>query len=227
VLLGQPVTFRLIRARRRSIGMVVDRDGLTVRAPGWVSVREIDLALRERARWILDMLVEWVGRGHEALPASWVDGASILYQGRQLTLLLAAARDANVEADLVHLLVRHPAPDDGDAIGTLVLGWLREQALAQATRSATLFARRLGRAQPSVSLTGARTLWGTCAPDGQIRVNWRLVQVRPPLLDYVVAHEMAHLIEPNHSSRFWAQVERLLPGHAALRAELDDITPLL
>ena len=62
---------------------------------------------------------------------------------------------------------------------------------------------------------------------GEIRLNWRLVQLPPALADYVVAHEVAHLVELNHSARFWALVETLLPGHAALRRELDDWTALL
>jgi hypothetical protein len=78
-----------------------------------------------------------------------------------------------------------------------------------------------------VKLSNARSEWGSCNASGVIRLNWRLVQLPPALAEYVVAHEVAHIVELNHSARFWAVVERLLPGHAALRRQLDDWTALL
>ena len=80
---------------------------------------------------------------------------------------------------------------------------------------------------PSVRLSNARSEWGSCNARGEIRLNWRLVQLPPPLAEYVVAHEVAHLVELNHSPRFWSLVETLMPGHAALRRELEDWTALL
>jgi predicted metal-dependent hydrolase len=79
----------------------------------------------------------------------------------------------------------------------------------------------------SVRLSNARSEWGSCNANGEIRLNWRLVQLPPPLAEYVVAHEVAHIVELNHSRRFWDVVESLLPGHAALRRELDEWTALL
>ena len=76
-------------------------------------------------------------------------------------------------------------------------------------------------------LSNARSEWGSCNARGEIRLNWRLVQLPPALAEYVVAHEVAHLVELNHSPRFWAIVETLMPGHAALRRELEDWTALL
>ena len=78
-----------------------------------------------------------------------------------------------------------------------------------------------------MKLSNARSEWGSCNVRGVIRLNWRLVQLPPELADYVVAHEVAHLVELNHSARFWAVVETLFPGHAAARAALDDWTALL
>jgi predicted metal-dependent hydrolase len=89
------------------------------------------------------------------------------------------------------------------------------------------FAARLRRAPPTVTLSNARSEWGSCNHRGEIRLNWRLAQLPPDLADYVVAHEVAHLVELNHSARFWALVESLLPGHVARRRALDDWTALL
>ena len=80
---------------------------------------------------------------------------------------------------------------------------------------------------PQVRISNARSEWGSCNHRGEIRLNWRLAQLPPDLADYVVAHEVAHLVELNHSPRFWAVVESLMAGHLARRRALDDWTALL
>jgi predicted metal-dependent hydrolase len=224
-LAGANITYQLVRARRRSIGMYVDHRGLTVRAPRWVTLRQIEQALSERARWIVETVATW--RDRETLPTQWREGAPLLYQGRPLTLALFAARKKAIAADLLHLTVLHPSPGDESQIGAFVAGWLREQALAFFAPRAAHFARRLHAAAPPIRLSSARTQWGSCNYKGEIRLHWRLVQLPPRIADYVIAHEVAHLIELNHSPRFWALVETLIPGHAAARRELDELTPLL
>ena len=227
VLCDQSIDYRLNRARRRSIGMVIDHTGLSVRAPSWVSIREIELALRERAEWVIKTLAEWRGRDKEALPAQWCEGAGLLYRGRPLTLALFPARKKTIAADLLHLTVLHPNPGNEGEIAAFVGRWLREQALALLAPRVLHFASQVTRVAPAVKLSSARTQWGSCNHKGEIRLHWRLVQLPPAVADYVIAHEVAHLIELNHSPRFWALVESLLPGHAEARRQLDAMTPVL
>lgn len=227
LLAGESVDYRLFRARRQSIGMLIDHSGLIVRAPRWVSLREIEKALVERAAWIVKTLVEWRGRNTESLPAEWRSGASVLYQGRALALALFPARSKAVEVDLLHLIVRHPSPSDERQIAAFVGHWLRQQALTWLAPRVAHFASLVQVATPALKISNARTQWGSCNHRGEIRLSWRLIQLPPRLADYVVAHEVSHLIELNHSPRFWALVESLLPGHAEARRELDDLTPLL
>jgi hypothetical protein len=227
LLIDQDIDYLLIRAPRQSIGMTIDSSGLVVRAPRWVPIREIELALTERARWVVETLATWRDRNRESLPTEWHAGAPLLYQGRSLTLALVAASKQAIAADLLHLTVRHPTPGDQTEIGAFVCGWLKEQALSLLAPRAMHFARRLKAAPPAVQLSDVRAQWGSCNHLGEIRLNWRLIQLPPRIADYVVAHEVAHLIELNHSRRFWALVEMLLPGHVQARRELDALTPLL
>ena len=227
VLRGHAVEYRLIRARRRSIGMEVHLDGLTVRAPRWVTLRDIELALTERAAWIVRALEEWTARRRPVMPREWKTGAAILYRGRELALELFPSRHASIEADLFHLTVRHPEATQPALVADSVTLWLKEQALALVGARVPPYATRIGRSNPDVRLSNARNEWGSCNARGVIRLNWRLVQLPPALADYVVAHEVAHMVELNHSARFWALVEALLPGHAALKRQLDDWTALL
>jgi predicted metal-dependent hydrolase len=226
-LAGESIEYRLVRARRRTIGMEVDLTGLSVRAPRWVTLVEIEVALTERAQWIVRALAEWRGRRRDVMPRQWKSGAPILYRGRELALEVFPARRPRVAPDLFHLTVLHPRAQDEGEVALLVGAWLRDEAWAIVSPQVAAYAGRLTRPAPVLRLSNARSEWGSCNARGEIRLNWRLVQLPPALAEYVVAHEVAHLIELNHSPRFWAVVETLIPGHAALRRELEDWTALL
>lgn len=226
-LAGQTVEYRLVRARRRTIGMEVDLSGLTVRAPRWVTLAEIEAALAERAQWIVKALAEWSARRREVMPRQWKTGAPILFRGRELALEVFPSRRTHVRPDLFNLTILHPRASDETEVAGLVGRWLREEAWTQVAPQVEAYARRIARTPPTLRLSNARSEWGSCNARGEIRLNWRLVQLPPVLAEYVVAHEVAHLVELNHSPRFWALVDRLLPGHAVLRRELENWTALL
>jgi predicted metal-dependent hydrolase len=227
VLVGRRVDYRLIRARRKSIGMEVGLSGLTVRAPRWVPIREIETALSERDEWVVRTLVEWRARRRDVLPRAWKTGAAILYLGRELKLAVHPARTREISADLLNLSVLHPAAHDERQVAAFVGRWLREEALRMLAPWVADLAARITAHTPTFKLSNARSEWGSCNEHGVIRLNWRLVQLPPQLARYVVAHEVAHLVELNHSPRFWRLVETLFPGHAGARETLDDWTALL
>jgi predicted metal-dependent hydrolase len=227
VLAGESVDYRLVRARRRSIGMQIGLSGLTVRAPRWVTIREIDATLTERGAWILRSLAEWRARRRDVLPREWKTGAPILFRGRELALAVHTARTREIATDLLNLTVRHPAGEDERQVAAFVARWLREEALRQLHPRVTEYAARITSTIPVVKLSNARSEWGNCNQKGVIRLNWRLVQLPPDLALYIVAHEVAHLVELNHSRRFWNLVEGLFPGSSVARLALDDWTALL
>jgi predicted metal-dependent hydrolase len=227
VLAGRTVEYDLVRARRRSIGMEVNLEGLTVRAPRWVALREIEAALAERAQWIIRSLDEWQSRRRDVMPREWKSGAPIVYRGERLQLALHRSQRPAIAADLFHLTVRHPHADDERQVAACVGDWLKAQAAALVAARVADYVRRIAIEPLSVRISNARSEWGSCNAKGEIRLNWRLVQLPPMLAEYVVAHEVAHMVELNHSARFWALVEALLPGHAALRRDLDNWTALL
>jgi predicted metal-dependent hydrolase len=101
-----------------------------------------------------------------------------------------------------------------------VTDWMKQQARALFGDRMVPFVRQLGAAPSSWTLSSARTRWGSCSPEGKILLSWRLIHFPLHIIDYVIAHEIAHLKELNHGPRFWATVERLLPGHQTVREEL-------
>jgi predicted metal-dependent hydrolase len=226
-LAGEPVDYRLVRAKRRTIGMHVGADGLVVRASRWVTIGDIEATLREHAAWILRRLAEWRARRRDVLPDVWTSGAPILFQGRDLTLALHRSPQTSVAADLVNVTVHHPAPHVEHEVAVCVAHWLRDEALGFLAPRVAACAARIDAGTPIVRLSNARSEWGSCNRKGEIRLSWRLIQLPPDLAQYVVAHEVAHLIELNHSPKFWALVETLYPAHAAARRALVEWSVLL
>jgi predicted metal-dependent hydrolase len=227
VLDGEAVEYRLVRTRRRTIGMEIGLSGLTVRAPRWASLRSIHHALNDRATWIRSALARWAGRRRDVLPRQWISGAPIVYRGEALVLDVCPARDHGIVADLFHFRVRHPAANDEREIARYVGTWFKDEALRVLAPEIARLAMAIGVAPPPLRISNARSLWGSCSRNGSIRLNWRLIQLPPRLARYVAAHEVAHLVELNHSSRFWSQVEALHARHADDRRALDEWTALL
>jgi predicted metal-dependent hydrolase len=161
------------------------------------------------------------------MPSEWTSGAPIVFRGVELALAIHPSQRTSIAADLFHLTVRHPHAHDEVQVAASVADWLKDQAWTLVAERVAGYAGRIAMPPPSVRLSNARSEWGSCNAKGEIRLNWRLVQLPPMLAEYVVAHEVAHMIELNHSARFWAVVEALLPGHAALRRQLEEWTALL
>ncbi len=213
---GRTIEYRFARRRRRTLGISVDTGGLAVSAPLRAPFRDIESFLRDKERWILAKLDEWsrVPRPSELRLAT---GETLPLLGSRLTLeVREGGRAVRHEAD--RLVICAPGPKR--AADTL-LGWLKTKALETLAPRAEHFAGRLGVPAPQVGLSSARGQWGVCTEDGVIRLNWRLVHLPPRLADYVTAHEVAHLLEMNHSKRFWSLVGKLYPAWREAREELE------
>ncbi len=211
--------------RRRTVGMRIDRNGLTVSIPSRMSRRDLPDMLLRHADWIEKKLEHLSVTTPEI---EWEDSAQLLYLGRELTL---DAHPGGLRSPVVLngevLSVATPDPDDSTAIRRKVLAWYRQMALEDFTRRIAILAAKLGVKTPPVSLSNAATRWGSCSSRGNIRLNWRLIQAPPPIIHYVVAHELAHLKEMNHSPKFWAIVETMCPDYVDLRKQLKTLSAKL
>ncbi|MBI4989556.1 MAG: M48 family metallopeptidase [Rhodocyclales bacterium] len=209
------VDYRLIRSSRRSLGMTIDQRGLRVGASPRTSLADIERFLRLNAAWVLKKLDEWHGHG-KARHLAICDGALLPVLGEDCVVRIEPG--ANRVCWIGHTLILQARPDAD--LRQLARRALRNRALEIFRERAAHYAAQLRRPLPRVALSNAQTRWGSCSEKTGIRLSWRLIHAPPRLLDYVVAHEMAHLVEMNHSPRFWAVVERLCPDYRAARDEL-------
>ncbi len=248
-LLDSIVAFELKRGKRKTIGFSVGVDGLTVSAPRWVPLYEIDKAVQEKSRWIVAKLQEARER-HDKLESNridWKDGTLIPFMGEQVIVLIdprhaytsntrSSAQDgqAQLHTDaqspnaslpgVPRLTLHISLPQDAspERIRDAVQAWLMRQAKRIFEERLNLFAPQLKVHWTKLSLSSAGTRWGSAKSDGSIRLNWRLVHFRMSVIDYVVVHELSHLRVMDHSPRFWSTVESIMPDYAQLRGQLKD-----
>lgn len=239
LLSGHRVAYELRRSRRRTIGFVVGAEGLSVSAPRWVGLAEIESALREKGSWILRKLQEQRERSArlEAARVEWREGGTVPFLGDTVILVLdPRTTGAVLHTDATALpgvprLTLHlglPQTAEPDQIRDVVQSWLQRQARRVFEERCALFADRLGVRMKRLSLSSASTRWGSASADGSIRLNWRLVHFAVPVIDYVVTHELAHLREMNHGPAFWDVVRQALPGFEEARGVLrHEVLPVL
>ena len=237
VLGASRVAFEFKRARRRNIGFVVGPEGLTVTAPKWVPMAEVDAAVQKKADWIVSKLGAARERQDkvESARIAWQDGASFPFLGEPVIVVLdprhafdEVGAVLNTDAQALpgvprltlHVgLPQHATPAQ---IRDTVQAWLMRQATRIFTERLDHFAPLLGVQWRKLALSNAGTRWGTAHSDGLIRLNWRLIHFRLPVIDYVVAHELSHLRVMDHSPRFWDTVRTVVPDYPQLRAQLKD-----
>lgn len=234
------VAYLFQRAKRRTIGFVVGPDGLVVRAPRWTPVAEVEAALREKGPWVTRKLDESRERQARQVAArvEWCDGTELPLFGEAVRVVLDPAHTFGaVGAQLDDAI---DDPTDGKATGVRLLrvglpktatpeqirdavqAWLMRLARAYFEQRLNHFAPLLQVQWRKLSLSSAGTRWGSARVDGSIRLNWRLIHLRAPVIDYVVAHELSHLRVMDHSARFWDTVRSVVPDYARLRGQLKD-----
>jgi predicted metal-dependent hydrolase len=230
--LGQMlVAFELKRCRRRSIGMVVSPEGLSVRAPRWATWSDIEQALQDKSRWICSKLVDQRDKGQKVAAAriDWCEGATIPILGEPAIMVL----DPRIEGCELHqsamalpgvpcqtLHVGLPQNATPEQMRDAVIGWVQRSAHAHFEVRIGHYAEQLGVSVKRLMLSSARTRWGSASADGSVRLHWKLFHFTPQIIDYVVAHELAHLREMNHSPRFWGVVKSLMPDFDVPREQL-------
>jgi predicted metal-dependent hydrolase len=220
------VSYRFERSRRKSIGFLVGADGLVVRAPNWVTMREVDAAVQEKGVWIVAKLQQFKKRQTEQFQKAieWRHGAEVPFLGRTVQLCVMEHGVGRVQGQDIPpdqmLPVTVPPSASVTQVRDAAQVWLKKQAKALFEQRLQHFAPLLGVRWQKLSLSSASTRWGSARNDGHIRLNWRLIHLPISQIDYVVVHELAHLREMNHSPRFWETVGEVMPDYAQRRKAL-------
>lgn len=202
--------YELLRSRRSTVSITVDGEGrLIVRAPKYMPKRTVDAFVAERGEWIARARVKQAAR--RVSPHEYSEGERFMYRGRELTLMYGESTRIDGDA----LIAAPPYRENVRRLFDSEAARLLPEAVAK-------MAELSGADCPIVKLTNAKTMWGSCTPSGDVRLNRRLVMAPESALDYVALHELTHLKRRDHSAEFWALVEEHMPDWRERRKWLKD-----
>lgn len=222
---------RRSRRRRKTVSISVHEDGVRVAAPMSTSRSTIRSIVRKRACWILEQAARPTP---VAMAQQLLTGKTLPYLGRRVRVMVESSDVPTPEVRFDSRTLRVDVPqglgdsERHDAVFHVVMAWYASRALDKLTACVRWWRLRLGCNQaPRILVRNQRTRWGSCAPDGTLRFNWRLMMLEPDLIDYLVVHELAHLTHPNHSSDFWGLVSGVMPDVQQRRKRLREAERLI
>lgn len=207
-----------VGGKSRRAKLTIERDGsLQLRAAEDVGVDELQAFLRAKRDWIYRKLAQKETLQHVPIVKELVDGEGFLYLGRSHRLRIDDTDDSRVRLDRGRLVLPASRLRGGYEA---VMGWYQDRGMVWLRPRVMEWSARL-RVQPgALEVADLGHKWGTASAGGRIKIHWATMQLRPALVDYVIAHELAHLREAHHGPAFWQTLARALPDCAARKDEL-------
>lgn len=201
-----------IRSKRRTISIEIKGEGtVLVRAPHYVGEKFIRDFIEKHRLWIEKKLKKL--EKNASPPKKFREGETFLYLGMPCVLRLVDGGAPLLESNGEFLL----AGNVRDRARELFIDWYRKRAADVIAERVAWYAALAGEKYRKVNITGARGRWGSCGIGGNLNFSWRLIMAPLEVVDYVVAHEIAHLAEKNHSKRFWHKVAVLYPEYRTMK----------
>ncbi len=217
--------------RRKTIEITIDpHEGVLVAAPVRVSPARIKSVVQDRAEWIVRKISE---SASEPRPREFVSGETIPYLGRQVKMFVEPSKGkrATLKFDHWSFRIQAPAALAGKRRRSLIrselIAWYLLRAEDRMQRLVDYWRPILDVEPTRVLIRDQKRRWGSCSTNGTLRFNWRIVMAQPPLIDYLVVHEMLHLKTPNHSRGYWREFGRTMPDYEVRRRRLKEIGPSL
>ncbi len=211
------------RSKRQRI--IVSPKGVEVVAPINTPEELINKFIDSKQRWLLKTVTETLLKYPPKLPQRYINGAEIMYRGSYFLLNIESA---DVEKVIINYencfniqIPPHLNEEETEAtIKQALIDWKREQVYFDIQQFAQIYADKLKVQPKSIKLSQQKRAWGTCSSKGSIRINWRLADAPLSVLEYVVAHELTHLLHHNHSKEFWQALENIMPDYQQRKADL-------
>ena len=204
------IEYQLVKKNRKTISMKVTENGLTVNAPLFMTQNRINELLKTKQKWIekkLSLLL--------SVPKKFVIKNKNKFKllGKDIEIFLIKSETLNIILEKDNSIFYYSnSTDDQDKLRVNFKIWIKNKALKYFKLRVKKISMGHDLLPNSVLLSNAKTRWGTCNSKGNLRLNWRLIQTNPTVIDYVICHELAHLKFMNHSNQFWAEVEKLCPN---------------
>jgi predicted metal-dependent hydrolase len=200
----------IIRTKRRSIALIIERDGrLIVRAPKRVSSEIIEKLIAQKEKWIRTKQKSAKETHAAVKPKTYAAGEEFLYLGTTYPLEIVDNHKPSLVLNGTFQLSRSALPKAPQVFER----WYRQQALKVFSERVEWYAKQHGYSYAKIRITSAQTRWGSCSSRGTLSFTWRLIMAPIAIIDYLVVHELVHLKVKNHSKTYWAVVRAIMPDY--------------
>ncbi|MDF2502168.1 MAG: hypothetical protein K0Q77_2882 [Anaerosporomusa subterranea] len=222
ILLGETLfTWSLLFARRRTVRLkIVGPTTLEIVAPPKYRQVQAEAFIQAKAAWILATAKKLAAEEQAAAQYAVEPGRSLPFMGNNYTLTVAyhpVRPSVRLDGSLLRVCLPEKLRNNQTALIQMLIHWYAEQARQHLGKKTLEWARVIGVKPVSISIRDPKTRWGSCSTRGSINYSWRVILAPPSIIDYLVVHELCHLLEPNHSSRYWGLVESILPDFRTSR----------
>ncbi len=210
---------KIVRSKRKTIALqVTDNATLIIRAPYDVDEETLLRVMLKHEKWIRKKIEEIKRRDPKAGKKEFVNGEGFLYLGKYYKLTIVDNQDVPLHFDNSFYLLRDYLPVARDVF----INWYKERAYEKIKERVAFYAQKRGLKYNRINITNAEKRWGSCSAKGNLNFSWRLIMAPLPVIDYVVVHELVHLVERNHTREFWAKVKLLMPDYEKYRSWLKE-----
>lgn len=216
--------YSVVYSKRKTVSITVERDrSVVVRAPVGTSDEQIERLVREKGFWIYEKTKHKQKYAPTGSVKEFVAGASIPYLGQQYRLDVISRSFDGVLFDDKFVISKRSARRASDLFQT----WYLEQAEKTILPLVKNYSSKTGAEYNSVRIVDLKYRWGSCTPKNNLNFNWRLIKAPIRVIEYVIVHELAHLLEPNHTERFWQIVKTQIPDYFRAKQWLKENGSLL
>ena len=221
----QKYEFGIIRSSRKTIGIIVNADQeLLVRSPKRTSIRQIKSLLTQKEDWIIKKLAKMSEIKAPPKSKDFISGETFLYLGKEFKLKLAAVADLNelkVNLEQDSLTIYYPAKIEENKhkrkteVREQLIKWYRSQAKIKINELINIHKNNLAVEPNRIVIKKQKKRWGSCSSKKNLNFNWKIIMAPISVIEYLVVHELVHLIHPNHSKKFWQTVAEIIPDYEA------------
>jgi len=230
---NRKINFEIKRGnRKKSVAINVHPTAaVTVLTPRHLDDEKIRMIIRKKARWIIEKQEQIRKNGNSNSVKQFVSGESFPYLGRHYRLkVIKSSKDVERKCRLVNGRFLVEVNENRDEEGKKVtvkrklINWYLEHAKEKIGERIGRFGQQVGSWPANIEIKNQERRWGSCSPNGNIRFNWKIVMAPISVMDYVVVHELCHLIHPHHSPHFWEKLQSIIPDFKKRRKWLKDFS---
>ncbi|MHB8709244.1 MAG: M48 family metallopeptidase [Desulfuromonadales bacterium] len=210
------ISYQVIRSRRATADIVVERDGsIVVRAPESIPDERIEDMVEAKRLWIYQTLAEWRDLNATRVLREYRNGEGFLYLGRSYRLLLVAGQEEPLLLKNGRFCLRRDLVDAGaiEAAKTAFRDYYIARGRDRITQRVNYYAPKVGVTPSGVSVRELGNRWASCSPNGNLAFHWKCLMAPQTIIDYIVVHELCHFHHLDHSDAFWNEVDKIIPGY--------------